>query len=218
MCERLETPVTGGNVSFYNQYEIKGKTEAVFPTPVIGMLGILTDKSHQTTLAFRNKGDMIYLVGKSYEDIASSEYLYSYHGIKASPAPHFDVEEEVLVQKASLGAIRKGLVTSAHDVSDGGLFITLLESAMPNGLGFDITTDAEIREDAFLFGEAQSRVVVSISPDMEAEFADFIIENKIPSVYLGHVTGGKIVIDDEKFGMIGDYKNLYDTAIEKLMQ
>ncbi len=218
MCERLETPVTGGNVSFYNQYEIKGKTEAVFPTPVIGMLGILTDKSHQTTLAFRNKGDMIYLVGKSYEDIASSEYLYSYHGIKASPAPHFDVEEEVLVQKALLGAIRKGLVTSAHDVSDGGLFITLLESAMPNGLGFDITTDAEIREDAFLFGESQSRVVVSVSPQKEALFVDYMFQQKVQLTTLGHVTKNELRIDDVSYGFVGDMKEIYDNALTKIMQ
>jgi phosphoribosylformylglycinamidine synthase len=218
MCEKLGTPVTGGNVSFYNQYEIKGKTEAVFPTPVIGMLGILTDKSHQTPLAFHSKGDMIYLIGLSRNDIASSEYLYSYHGIKASPAPYFNMDEEALVQKALLGAIRKGLITSAHDVSDGGLFITLLESAMPRGLGFDITTDAEIREDAFLFGESQSRVVVSVSPAMEALFVDYMYTQKIPVTTLGHVTKGELRVDDISFGFVSDMKEIYDTVLAKIMQ
>ncbi len=216
-CEKLGTPVTGGNVSFYNQYEIKGKTEAVNPTPTIGMLGILTDKSHQTSLAFANKGDMIYLLGRSREDISSSEYLYSYHGIKASPAPYFDIDEELQIQKALLEAIRKGLVTSAHDVSDGGLFVTLLESAMPNNLGFDITTDAEIREDAFLFGESQSRVVVSVSPKHETQFVDFMFNHKVPVTTLGHVTKAELRIDDASFGFVGDWKEIYDNVLGKMM-
>ncbi|MDR0728913.1 MAG: phosphoribosylformylglycinamidine synthase subunit PurL [Prevotellaceae bacterium] len=217
-CEKLGTPVTGGNVSFYNQYEIKGKTEAVFPTPVIGMLGILTDKSHQTSLAFRQKGDMIYLLGRSHNDIASSEYLYSYHGIKASPAPYFDIDEELLIQKALLGAIRQNLVASAHDVSDGGLFITLLESAMPHGLGFDITTDAEIREDAFLFGESQSRIIVSVTPEKEALFVDYICHRQVPVTTLGHVTKGELRIDDASFGFVNDMKEIYDNVLEKYLQ
>lgn len=217
MCEKLGTPVTGGNVSFYNQYEIKGKTEAVFPTPVIGMLGILTDKAHQTSLAFRSKGDMIYLIGRSRDDIASSEYLYGYHGIKESPAPYFDADEELLVQKTLLGAIRRGLIASAHDVSDGGLFITLLESAMPNGLGFDITTDSDVREDAFLFGESQSRVVVSVSPKMEALFVDYMYQQKTPVTTLGHVTKNELRIDDASFGFVNDWKDIYDNTLGKIM-
>ncbi|MDR3350967.1 MAG: phosphoribosylformylglycinamidine synthase subunit PurL [Prevotellaceae bacterium] len=218
MCEKLGTPVTGGNVSFYNQYEIKGKTEAVFPTPVIGMLGILTDKAHQTTLAFRNKGDMIYLIGRSREDIASSEYLYSYRGVKESPAPYFDADEELLMQQTLLGAIRRGLIASAHDVSDGGLFITLLESAMPNSLGFDITTDSEIREDAFLFGESQSRVVVSVTPKMETLFVDYMYRQKTPVTTLGHVTKNELRIDDISFGFVNDWKEVYNHALDKIMQ
>jgi phosphoribosylformylglycinamidine synthase len=217
MCEKLGTPVTGGNVSFYNQYDIKGKTEAVFPTPVIGMLGILTDKAHQTSLAFRKKGDMIYLIGRSRNDIASSEYLYDYHGIKESPAPYFDADEELLIQKILLSAIRSGLIASAHDVSNGGLFITLLESAMPNDLGFDITTDSEIREDAFLFGESQSRVVVSVSPKMEAAFVDYMYRQKMPVTTLGHVTKSELRIDDVSFGFVNDWKEIYDNALEKVM-
>ncbi|PKP39235.1 MAG: phosphoribosylformylglycinamidine synthase subunit PurL, partial [Bacteroidetes bacterium HGW-Bacteroidetes-15] len=98
-CEKFGTPVTGGNVSFYNQSTIGGKDEAVFPTPTIGMLGVLDNKNHHTTLAFKEKGHMIYLIGRSRNDIASSEYLYSYHGVKASPAPYFDLEEEYNVQQ-----------------------------------------------------------------------------------------------------------------------
>lgn len=216
-CEKFGTPVTGGNVSFYNQSTIGGKDEAVFPTPTIGMLGIVDNKNHQTTLAFKDKGHMIFLIGKAYNDIASSEYLYSYHKVKASPAPYFDLEEEYRMQQALATLIQLNLVQSAHDVSDGGLFITLLESAMPRNLGFDITTDAEIRSDAFLFGESQGRVVVTVSPSRETPFIDFMVENGIPFTTLGHVTKSEVRVDDISFGFISDLKKVYDNALEELI-
>ncbi|MEN6501129.1 MAG: phosphoribosylformylglycinamidine synthase subunit PurL [Tenuifilaceae bacterium] len=216
-CKKFDTPVTGGNVSFYNQSSINGREEAVYPTPTIGMIGMLENKNHHTTLAFEEKGHMIFLIGKSRNDIASSEYLYSYHGIKQSPAPFFDLDEEFAIQQALLDLIARNLVQSAHDVSDGGLFIALLESAMPRNLGFDITTDAEIRTDAFLFGESQGRIVVSVSPSRETHFIDYMVEHGIPFTALGHVTKSEIRIDDVSFGFVADLKQLYDTALEKIM-
>lgn len=216
-CKKFDTPVTGGNVSFYNQSSINGREEAVYPTPTIGMIGMLENKNHHTTLAFEEKGHMIFLIGKSSNDIASSEYLYSYHGIKQSPAPFFDLDEEFAIQQALLDLIARNLVQSAHDVSDGGLFIALLESAMPRNLGFDITTDAEIRTDAFLFGESQGRIVVSVSPSRETHFIDYMVEHGIPFTALGHVTKSEIRIDDVSFGFVADLKQLYDTALEKIM-
>jgi len=126
-CIRFQTPVTGGNVSFYNQSSYEGP---VFPTPTIGMIGILEDKLNQTTLDFKNEGDLIYLVGESKNDISSSEYLYSYHKINNTPAPFFDLETEHLIQASISKLIKLKLINSAHDVSDGGLFINLLESSM----------------------------------------------------------------------------------------
>jgi len=216
-CEKFKTPVTGGNVSFYNQSSIGGKEEAVFPTPTIGMLGLLENKNHHTTLAFKEKGHMIFLIGHSHNDIASSEYLYSYHGVKESPAPHFDLEEEYKVQQAVYQLISKNYIQSAHDVSEGGIFIALLESAMPRGLGFDITTDAEIRSDAFLFGEAQGRIIVTVSTSRETHFIDYMVENKIPFFAIGHVTKSEIRVDDVSFGFIADLKKIYDNAIEDLI-
>jgi phosphoribosylformylglycinamidine synthase len=216
-CIKFDAPVTGGNVSFYNQSEIAGKTEAVFPTPTIGMLGILSDRKYQTTLSFRKKGDMIYLIGRSYNDIASSEYLYSYLEIKESPAPHFDLDEEYEVQRLIKALIKQNLIHSAHDVSDGGLFVALLESSMPENFGFDITSDAEIRTDAFLFGESQSRVIVSVSASREAAFIDFVGQYNVPISTLGHVTKSEIRVDDTSFGFISDFKKLYDTALENVL-
>ena len=217
-CRAFDTPVTGGNVSFYNQTTIAGKNEPVSPTPTIGMLGILNDKKHKTSLAFSQKGDMIYLLGKSYDDISSSEYLYSYHKVKQSPAPQFDLNFEVKLVEILQKLAQKHLVNSMHDISDGGLYIALLESSMPNNLGFDITTDAEIRADAFLFGETQGRVVVSVSIEREKEFIDFMVKNDFPFSTLGHVTKGELRIDDVSFGFISDEKEKYDSVIEKFME
>jgi phosphoribosylformylglycinamidine synthase len=216
-CERFGTPVTGGNVSFYNQSSIGGKDEAVFPTPTIGMLGVLENKNHHTTLAFKEKGHMIYLIGHSHNDIASSEYLNSYHGIKASPAPYFDIEEELMVQNVVSQLINMNLVQSANDVSDGGLFVALIECAIPRNLGFDITTDAEIRTDAFLFGESQGRIVVSVSPSRETHFIDYMVDRGVPFTALGHVTKSEVRVDDVSFGFIADMKSRYNNSLGELI-
>lgn len=217
-CRAFDTPVTGGNVSFYNQTTIAGKTEPVAPTPTIGMLGILKEKMYQTSLAFRTKGDMIYMLGKCSEDIACSEYLYSYHKVKNSPAPEFDLNFEVKLVDLLQELASHCLVNSMHDVSEGGLYITLLESAMPKNLGFDITTPAEVRADAFLFGESQGRVVVSVPIEKEPDFIDFMLEKAFPFHTLGHVTKGELRIDDISFGFINDEKEKYDNAIGLKME
>lgn len=215
-CRIFETPVTGGNVSFYNQIQKGKQTIPILPTPVIGMLGI-TSKDNIMTLAFKQKGDMIYLIGPSKNDINQSQYLIHYHKIKESPAPFFDIKWEAKLQKIILELIRYKLINSAHDVSEGGLFITLLESSLPNHLGFDITTDSEIRLDAFLFGESQGRVVVSVSEKREPYFLDFMIKNKVPFITLGHVTKGEFRIDDISYGFVYDYENIYINSISKIM-
>lgn len=217
-CKKFNTPVTGGNVSFYNQMQVDGRTEPINPTPTIGMIGLIENKNDQMSIAFKNKGDMIYLIGKSRNDINSSEYLNFIHKIDASPAPHFDLEEEHEVQEAIKGLIQKNLILSAHDIADGGLFVTLVESALVRGFGFDVTPDAEIRKDAFLFGEAQSRVVVSVSPSNEDHFIDYMIEQKVPFSALGHVTKSELRIDDNSYGFINDIKKLYDNALEKYLK
>jgi phosphoribosylformylglycinamidine synthase len=216
-CKKFNTPVTGGNVSFYNQSAVEGTEVPVFPTPTIGMLGIVEDKKHITSLAFKGKSDLIYLIGKCENDISSSEYLASFHGLKESPAPNFDLDVEYELQQTIIKLIRAGVVESAHDIADGGLFITLLESAMYKNLGFDITSCCEVRVDAFLFGEAPSRVVVSVCETTEGKFLDLLKNSNTPYMLLGHVTKGDIRIDDTSFGDIAEYKELYDNSLaEKL--
>ena len=213
-CLKFGTPVTGGNVSFYNQAaDNEGNTTPVFPTPTIGMLGLLKDKSLQATLDFKYKGDLIFMVGEPFEDIASSEYLSSIHGIERSPAPHFNLDDEFKVQDCVKDLIKNNFVNAVHDVSDGGLFVTLMEMALPRGLGFDIVTDSEIRLDAFLFGESQSRVVVSVVEDYQDEFIDLVGDAGVPMMLLGHVTRGKLVVDEQHYGFIHDFAEIYNNAI-----
>jgi phosphoribosylformylglycinamidine synthase len=212
-CLKFETPVTGGNVSFYNQSVINGVETPVFPTPTIGMIGLLQNKENLMTLDFKQKGDLIFVLGDSVNCISSSEYLYSYHKIEASPAPHFDLEKEFDLQQAIKGLIYNKTINAAHDCSDGGLFVTLAEMSFPNGLGFDIVTDSEIREDAFLFGEAQSRVVVTVSEEQEDNFLEFMAQTGVNFTLLGHVTKGKFVIDDEHFGFCDEAKAIYMNSL-----
>ena len=218
-CLKFKTPVTGGNVSFYNQSAIEGSEVPVFPTPTIGMLGIVEDKKHITSLAFKGKSDLIYLIGDSKNDISSSEYLASFHGFKESSAPDFDLDIEFDMQQTIISLIRKGTIESAHDVADGGLFMTLLESSFTNNLGFEIIGSSEVRDDAFLFGEAPSRVVVSVTETGEDNFLDTLKDSKTPFMLLGHVTQGKLVVDDKDFGMVAEYKEIYNNSLaEKLMK
>ncbi|HRP53648.1 MAG TPA: phosphoribosylformylglycinamidine synthase subunit PurL [Fluviicola sp.] len=216
-CLKFETPVTGGNVSFYNQSNIGGKEIPVFPTPTIGMIGVIEDKSKIMSLDFKQKGDLIFVLGDCVNDIASSEYLAKYHNIDASPAPHFDLEKEYNLQEAVKGLIGLELINAAHDCSDGGLFVTLVEMSMPRNLGFDIVTDSEIREDAFLFGEAQSRVVVTVSEDTEEDI-EYMMGIGVNYTLLGHVTKGKMMVDDEHFGFISEAKEIYNNSLGNLIE
>ena len=217
-CLKFETPVTGGNVSFYNQSVINGVEVPVFPTPTIGMIGIVEDKDRIMTLDFKQKGDLIFIIGESTNDISSSEYLATYLGVKASPAPYFDLEKEFAMQHMVKGLIQNELINAAHDVSDGGLYITLVEMSIPRELGFDIVTDSEIREDAFLFGEGQGRVVITVSEEQEEDFIEFMMDSGVSFTLLGHVTKGKLMVDDEHFGFINEAKDLYNNALGIILE
>ncbi len=216
-CRKFNTPVTGVNVSFYNQSQIGDKTEPIFPTPTIGMLGILEDASHQTTLNFKEEGDVIYMLGNIMNDLGSSEYLRNVLGVKLSPAPYFDLHEEFELQQLIRQLIRKNWLNSAHDVSDGGLFTNLLESAIASGLGCNIETVDTFRKDCFLFGESQSRVVISLPANKEDELQTFLVNSNVSFTKLGEVFGTEVVIDGENFGSVAAWKLIFDTTLgEKL--
>jgi phosphoribosylformylglycinamidine synthase subunit PurL len=211
-CRKFNTPVTGGNVSFYNQ----NPNGAVYPTPTIGMVGLLDDVKNKMTLDFKEEGDIIFLIGRSNADINSSEYLHKVHEVEYSPAPHFDIDEEFQLQQKVAELIKKKLIESAHDVSEGGLFITLAESAFANNFGFDVVADDfNIRKDAYWFGESQSRVVVSVQPENVNEFKKILGIH--PYEELGIVTDGSVEVDGMNWNNVFFWKEKYDSAIENLL-
>ena len=212
-CRKFNTPVTGGNVSFYNQ----NPEGPVYPTPTIGMVGILDDFDSRMTMDFKEAGDLILLIGEARNDIASSEYLHKIRGVEFSPAPHFNLDEEYKVQQFVSASIKQKLVKSAHDICEGGLAITLLESGFNRNLGFQVNAQTNLRKDAYWFGEAQSRVVVSCSEAQAATLMQQAEEAGVVVTMLGTVGGSQVVVNGENWGSIEDWKLQYDTAIEKLL-
>lgn len=209
-CKKFDTPVTGGNVSFYNQ----SPSGPVYPTPTIGMVGVLDNMENKMTLDFKTPGDVIYLVGESKNDINSSEYLHKICGVEFSPVPYFNLDEEFNLHQIISTLIKNKLIQSAHDVSEGGLFITLAESGFNNDLGFSVTQyKTDIRKDAYWFGEAQGRVVVSVSENNVKGFENFLQGKAVEK--LGVVTNGDVKLDGNDWGNIFMWKEKYDTAIEK---
>jgi phosphoribosylformylglycinamidine synthase len=208
-CLRLGTPVTGGNVSFYNQ----NPEGPVYPTPTIGMVGLLSGLQDRMTLDFKSPGDMLVLLGKSRPDIHCSEYLHKIIGVQYSPPPHFDLDEECRLQERLAGLIADNLIRSAHDVSEGGLFVTLMESAFPGSLGFSVrSADPRIRPDGYWFGESQSRVLVSLDPEDFSAFKEFW--EGLPFERLGAVTPGAIQVDGEDWGEVESWKQSYESSLE----
>ena len=214
-CRKFVTPVTGGNVSFYNQ---STDGVAVYPTPTIGMVGVIESPDHIMTLDFKRGGDLIYLLGESKNDISSSQYLVKYKEVAYSPAPDFDLDDEYDLQQTTYALITGGFLESCHDTSEGGLFIALFESSMHRNLGFEIASDKAFRNDAFLFGEAQSRIVISINAENRVRFETEMKKFTTPFQYLGVVKGTDMVIDGENFGSVADYKDLYENAIGEILE
>lgn len=213
-CRAFNTPVTGGNVSFYNQ----SPDGPVYPTPTIGMVGVLDDPKQHMTLYFKTSGDIIYLLGKVTDSLGSSEYLHKVAGVEMSPAPYFNLEEEVLFQRALLHLVRNKMIRSAHDISEGGLIVTLLESAFPGNKGFSVSdTGSNVRKDAFWFGEGQGRAVVSVASGDARAMEDYLHQHGVPFMAIGTVTDGNIEVDGETWNRIQYWKNLYETSISNTL-
>jgi phosphoribosylformylglycinamidine synthase II len=192
-CRELKIPVISGNVSLYN--ETRG--EAIYPTPVVGMVGLIEDVAKHCASGFKNEGDLVFLLGEGKtvdSSIGSSEYLELMHGmIKGNP--YIDLEMEKRLHRCCLEAIRRGLISSAHDCSEGGLAVALAESCLANGLGFvSYEWDIEGRLDAALFGEAQSRIVVSIAPKSSWKLQKMADRYQIAATKLGVVGGKRFIL------------------------
>ena len=191
-CQALQTPVTGGNVSFYN--ETTGK--AIFPTPIVGMLGVLGHISHATTPAWKAAGDLVVLLGESREDLGGSEYLQVCHGMIQGRPPTVDLETERRIQRCCLEAIRAGVVRSAHDCSEGGLAVALAEGCITDPdrpIGVEVSVPGMLRPDALLFGETQSRIVVSLREADLGRLQAIADRHGVPVTALGRTGGSRFV-------------------------
>jgi len=191
-CLALNVPVVSGNVSFYN--ETDGRP--IPPTPTIAMVGLLDDVRLHTTQWFKNEGDVIVLLGRTREELGGSEYLAVVHGVQRGAPPWMDLAVEVGVQGVCRDAIGEGLVRSAHDVSEGGLAVAIAECCIsgPQRLGAEIDMEASIRPDAWLFGESQSRIVLSVRPRHLSRLRELATAREIPLTVLGTVRGTRLRI------------------------
>ena len=217
MCRALDTPVTGGNVSFYNE----NTQGAVYPTPVIGMVGMLEDMTHATSISYKNEGDFIVCLGSLNPTLGGSEYLKIVHDKIEGPLHNFDIKSELDVQNLCLDAIKEGLINSAHDISDGGLAVNIAESILfsDKSIGAEINLSRKMRNDELLFGECQSVIIVTIN---EENLFTLVEKAQALNVYtqtIGKVTSnGKLIINDLIDIGKKELNDAYFQSLEKIMK
>jgi phosphoribosylformylglycinamidine synthase len=191
-CRAFGIPVTGGNVSLYNDTQ----GASIYPTPVLGIVGLIRDVGRVVGPGFRKDGDIIVLLGETRDEIGGSQYLRIIHGRETGPVPALDLALEKRVQEVCIAAIESGLVRSAHDVSDGGLAVCVAESSIqsPGELGCTLDLGAEIRDDALLFGESQSRIVVSLGRSRLPALRKLAARKKVKLGVIGRVGGREVIV------------------------
>ena len=217
MCRKLDTPVTGGNVSFYNE-TIKS---AVYPTPVIGMVGVINDNKCVTTIDFKNENDMIVVLGSLNASLGGSTFLKQNYNIHKGPLAKFDPDNEKKVQDACLEAIHKNIINSAHDISDGGLAVCLSESVVKSShnLGAYINIESKLNDVELLFGECGSVIVLSIN---EKNLYDLVLISKkydIQTQTIGYVTAdSKLIINNSVDITKDELSDYYNNSLEKILK
>ena len=219
-CRALNTPVISGNVSFYN--DTKGMS--IFPTPIIGMVGIILSAEQYITQYFKDEGDIIILLGSNKEELGGSEYLKVIHDIERGNPPEIDLNLEVRIQRTLLDAHKIGLIKSAHDCSEGGLAVTLSESCISNKdrkIGAVIDLNENMRSDALLFGETQSRIIITASPAKIDSLKNVLEGYKIPYTLIGKVGGERLIINNNSSRLIDisidNLNNAWRDSIRNMM-
>jgi phosphoribosylformylglycinamidine synthase len=216
-CKALNTPVTGGNVSFYNE----NPESAVYPTPTVGMVGLLEDASKVITSGFKTEGDVIMLLGETRDEIGGSEYLKVVHGKVAGKPPDLNTERERALQNCVLEAAHLCLLNSAHDCAEGGLAVALAEGCIINEekpLGAKIEYECGLRTDRLLFSETQSRIIVSLDPSNAEKLSSLAQKHHVPVETLGTVGGEWLEINQDIRLDVFAMKEAYYTSIRKIME
>jgi phosphoribosylformylglycinamidine synthase len=219
-CRALDIPITGGNVSLYNETDGRG----VLPTPVIGVVGLVEDADRVVGRAFRSEGDAVLLLGKTYDELGGSEFLQIVHDQIRGVPPHLDLSGEAALQRVLVEGANSGVIRSAHDCAEGGVAVTLAECCFDTGLGIDVNlaavpdASAEYRETASLFSESASRVVVSVAPGHAPALLGIAAAAGVPAKQIGHVRGNRIVIAVDGRPaineLVSDAERIWGTAIE----
>ncbi|MBU0713458.1 phosphoribosylformylglycinamidine synthase subunit PurL [bacterium] len=217
-CRTFNTPVTGGNVSFYNE----SPDGAIYPTPVVGMVGLIENLDHVTTSYFKNDGNFIMMLGTLKGELGGSEYLKVVHNLVAGDTPTIDLPFEKRVHKACLEAIRNGIVNSATDISDGGLAVAIAESCINNPekpMGASIYISRKLRDDEIFFGETQSVIILSISENHLLDMERIAARNIVPCFTIGRVKNNNRLKMNESIDIsLDDLKEVYTNAIPDIMR
>jgi len=215
-CRTFGTPVTGGNVSFYNE----DPQRVVYPTPVVGMIGLIEDLKQITTMWFKDEGDWIVLLGENREELGASEYLKVIFDLVKGDTPELNLEKEKRVQDACLEMIRTGMIKSAHDCSEGGMAVALVECCIssPDLWGAKIKLDDKIRTDVLLFGESQSRIIVTVKPEHWSDLEKIAQKHQIPFSVMGKVEGHNLNIEGMIDLPVSKLAEVYEHAIERIME
>ncbi len=209
-CEAFETPVISGNVSFYNE----SFGEAIYPTPTVGMVGVLEDVSKHTTSGFKDEGDVIVLVGETWPEIGGSEYLKIGFDLVCGEAPTLDLALERSIDEAVVIGIESGILKSAHDCSEGGIAVTLAESCMAGGVGAEVRLPQIADAALNLFGESQARIVVTLEEQDLDILRDICARQRVPFQRLGTVGGDRLVIEHMVDKAVSAMAEVYDSALE----
>lgn len=215
-CRFFNTPVTGGNVSFYNE----SPDAAVYPTPVIGMVGLVENLEHVTTANFKNVGDSIYLLGVDHEEVGGSEYLKEIHNLVTGAIPKIDFQTEKDLHETLLELIRSGIINSAHDISEGGIAVALAECCIIDSekpVGAKVKIPIKTREDFSFFSESQSRVIVSVNEENKEKFEEMMAKSFTPYQYLGVTQTGGLNINDQYNFTLEHLMDLYYNSIPQKM-